>query len=283
MRSVVEALLGALGIAEPGLAALLRAADAAGIDTDALVSDLEGVVRERLFMWLVSHVDDSFSYRERKSLVERRLRANGTPLASLSADACDELVATIATAQSRIAKARTEQKTGLRHIYLSESDALLDAQGYRCASCGVPLSHRTRRSCERFPHGVEPLESPVLDHIDPFYLGGNTGNYQLLCSRCNSLKNDFTGVQEDGIVLSGNFLRNRLGEQTRRRMIFWTLCNSGRCAEAACGKTARETMLWVTKSRHTLPFAYGNLRVFCTDHAPATAKSVHDEETGIER
>ena len=204
-------------------------------------------------------------------------------MASLPAEACVELVGAIATAQSRIAKARKEQKTGLRHIYLTESDALLDAQGYRCASCGVPLSHRIRRTCARFPSGVEPLESPVLDHVDPFYLGGNTGNYQLLCGRCNALKNDFAGVQEDGIVLSGNFLRNRLGEQTRRRMILWTLCSSGRCEETACAKTPRETMLWVAKSRHTLPFAYGNLRVFCTDHAPLTAKSVHDEETVIDR
>lgn len=283
MKSVVAALLGALNAEDAGLNGLLTAAHSVGIDTEALIGDLESVVRERLFMWLVSHVDDCFSYRERKSLIERRLLANDTHLASLSVEARTELVNAIASAQSRIAKARTEQKTGLRQIYLVESDALLNDQGYRCASCGVPLSHRIRRSCERFPSGVEPLESPVLDHVDPFYLGGNSGNYQLLCGRCNALKNDFAGVQEDGIVLSGNFLRNRLGEQTRRRMIFWTLNNGATCEEPMCANTAKDAMLWVAKTRHTLPFAYGNLKVFCTEHAPATAKCVHDDEALIDR
>lgn len=283
MKSVVASLLGALGIESSKLDDLLRAAGSVGINTEALVSDLESVVQERLFMWLVSHVDNSSSYLERKCVVERRLSADKTLLALLSVEARAELVNEIATAQSRIAKARKEQKTGLSQIYVAESDALLGDQGYRCASCGVPLSHRIRRSCDRFPNGVEPLESPELDHVAPFYLGGNSRNYQLLCRRCNSLKNDFAGVQEDGIVLSGNFLRNRLGEQIRRRMIFWTLRSSGECEEGTCKKTAKDTMLWVAKSQHTLPFAYGNLRVFCTEHAPATAMCVHNEETLISR
>jgi hypothetical protein len=283
MKSVVAALLSALDIEQPQLDGLLCAARSVGIDTESLVADLEGVVRERIFMWLVSHVDDSFTYRERKSLVERRLTANATHLSSLPVEAREELVNAIASAQSRIAKARTELKTGLRHIYLVESDALLSEQGYRCAACGVPLSHRVRRSCDRFPEGVEPLESPVLDHVDPFYLGGNAGNYQLLCGRCNALKNDFAGVQEDGIVLSGNFLRNRLGEQTRRRMIFWTLCSCDKCVAGSCDRTAKESMLWVAKTRHTVPFTYGNLDVFCTEHAPASAKTVHDDEMLIDR
>lgn len=277
MKTVVDTLVSSLGLPESGLSSLMEAAASVGIDSGTLASDLERVVRERIFMWLVSSVDGSFSYQERKHIIERRLRKILPRFDLFSSATQGELVSAIATAQVRIATARTERKAGLSHIYLSECDALMTEQGYRCASCGVPLSHRTRRECERFESGVEPLETAVLDHVDPFYLGGNTANYQLLCSRCNVLKNDFTGVQEDGVVLCGNFLRNRRGEHTRRRMIFWTLSASGGCEAPECCNTSCHSMLWVDRFRSTVPFAYGNLSVYCTDHAPGSAVWIHSD------
>jgi hypothetical protein len=277
MQDVVRDLLGLLRIEHPNLDNLLCAAAAIGIDEAGLVKDLEHVVAERIYMWLVSHVDGQLNFVERKNVVRQRLNESCEPTVLSPTELLEQLVKTIASAQARIAEARGTGKIGRGSVYEHEWECLLQQQGYRCRVCGVPLSERVRGECVRFSDGLEPTGEPTLDHVLPFYLGSNLGNLQLLCRNCNSLKNDFAGVQEDGIVLSGNFLRERRGEQVRRRMMFWTLWKTKKCAIEECRRAGEESLLWIGRHSNRRPFAYGNLMVFCTDHAPTDAVWIHEE------
>lgn len=275
MQDVVRDLLGLLGIRDPSLENLLAASAAIGINQTELVADLEHVVAERIYMWLVSHVDGQLNYIERKNVVRQRLSESCEPTLLSAADSVEQLVKTIASAQARIAEAKGTGKAGKGSVYEHEWECLLQRQGYRCRVCGVPLSERARGACSRFNEGLEPLGEPTLDHVLPFYLGSNIGNLQVLCRECNSVKNDFAGVQEDGIVLSGNFLRERRGEQVKRRMIFWTLWKARACAVIECRQNSNTGLLWVGRLNDRRPFAYGNLNVLCTEHASADAVWIH--------
>jgi hypothetical protein len=272
MINIINALISAIGVSKgTRLNDLLHACELIGMDKK-IAKDLESVIEERIYMWLLSDIENNLTFSERKKTITQRFLLTNIPIPK---DKINPIVELIAESQARISVSRKDRKNGSKDIFSSDQNSLLEKQGFRCVTCGVPLSSSVRGGCGRFPDGLEPISPPVLDHILPFYLGGNDGNYQFLCNSCNALKNDYSGVQEDGISLSGNFLRKRNGEEIKRRMSFWTLWYNRFCGYPECLKGSRETLLWVDQNKKFAPVSYGNMNVFCTDHAPSSAKWIH--------
>ena len=276
MNDIIETLISAIGISKgTRLNDLLHACESIGMDTK-IAKDLESVVEERIFMWLISDLENDLNFGERKKEIAKRFS-----LTKIPKDKIGPLIDLIAKSQSNISNARNVKKNGSRDVYCCVQSSILKKQGHRCVTCGVPLSSNVRGECNRFSDGLEPEMDPALDHILPFYLGGNNNNYQFLCNSCNCIKNDYVGVQEDGISLSGNFLRERYAdEKTKRRMIFWTLWYNRICEYPECSKGSKDALLWVDQNKEFAPFSYGNLSVYCTDHAPLSAKWIHFDEVG---
>ena len=69
MRRIADHCALELGSSEFELTRLLEAAAAVGIGREALVRDLEETVVERLSMWLIGIVDDSFASEFHQALV----------------------------------------------------------------------------------------------------------------------------------------------------------------------------------------------------------------------
>lgn len=276
MNDVAIALTTLLGSSHTSLSALLEAASKIGIDRAGIEKDLAHVVAERIFMALVGRrIDNTLTYRTRKKKILRLLTENGGRLQGYARESLAGLADAIATSQVRIGEAWSERKEGINTISSSDQDKLLKRQGSRCKLCGIPLDASVRATDNRrFPGGVEPIAKPILDHAWPFYVGGNTRNLQLLCEPCNALKNDLIGVQEDGLVLSGNHLRPKGAPRRAKRVILWTLWAKSTCD--MCEATSRESILWVAAKERGLTRAYGHLNVYCGLHAPEKASYIHD-------
>ena len=276
MIDIIETLISAIGISKgTRLNDLLHACELIGME-NKIVKDLESVVEERIFMWLLYDIEDDLNFNERINEIDKRFSSTKIPK-----DKIGPLIDLIAVSHGIISNSRKFKKNVAQDVYYCVQISILEKQGYRCVTCGVPLSSNVRGKCNRFPDGLEPEMDSALDHILPFYLGGNNNNYQFLCNSCNCIKNDYVGVQEDGISLSGNFLRERyVEEKTKRRMIFWTLWYNRVCGYPGCSKGSKDALLWVDQNKEFAPFSYGNLSVYCTDHAPLSAKWIHFDEVG---
>lgn len=279
LSKIVKALLGASSRAAPptpSIDHLLDVAGDAGLDGALLRRDLEAVLVERIAMWLVGDIDEGLNYDERYGVVRSRL----APLAGETTDpeALGAVIQEVVEAQATISMAKRSSKNGIASITQHVADDVLSSQGYRCAVCGVPLRSRVRLEDHRFQNNVEPVLSEHLDHVLPFYLGGNEGNVRALCLHCNQLKQDLLGVQEDGLILSGNHLLARHAAKRRRRAAFWTLELSHGCAHTNCEHRCTTRMMFVTRSRADAPWVYGNLAVWCSEHAPQAAWWLHHQD-----
>lgn len=265
------------GLSEtPSLQERLSVCSSFGMDRRALERDLADIVEQRLAMWLLGDVASGLNYIERSEVVARRLErlSMNNPM---NAEAHRALIDVVTRCQALILSNERTAKEGKAAIAEPIFTSLLIRQDYRCAICGVPLSSRVVRPCDRFKDGQEPIFATELDHATPYYLGGNIGNGQLLCKPCNGLKNDRIGVQEDGFVISGNHVRRRGRRHIDRRMAFWALFRQPRCGVSQCETGASGSLLWLSRVSTEAPWVYGNLAILCTDHAQAGSIWIHED------
>jgi len=278
MTSLLERVAKGLGVggSVEGLEGIVRLAEHFGMDSDTLRRDLEAVAIERTVMWLVGPIDRSLNYDERLAVVRYRLEA--LRLEGIDSP-LEDAVKAIVDAQAVVAVAASSKKVGIHSISEPVADGILASQGYRCAVCGVPLRSRARKGCLRFEAGREPVAREHLDHVMPFYWGGNEGNVRALCEHCNTVKNDRMGVQEDGLVLVANHLRSKARAERWRRAAFWTLQAARGCRSSACSNSAKAGTMFVGKIEPSSPWVYGNLAVWCDTHAPVSTTWLHDQST----
>ncbi len=246
-----------------------------GIDVAQLRRDIEALVVERISVWMLGEPSAGLNYGERLNAVRRRVQ---TMLPESTRVSCAEspLIQLLVGLQLRMPQCTGVRKEGIADAPEGTTSQLMKNQGDRCAWCGVPLASRAAHVCSRFPGGVEPVAEAVLDHVLPFYLGGNVGNTQLLCRWCNELKWDRIGVQEDGVVVCGNHLRSRGAGQVRRRMALWTIASSGSCGHEGCREGPRSSVMWVRRRSEPGPWTYGNLVVECSMHAGSSGWWLHE-------
>src|SRR5262249_21721849 len=95
-------------------------------------------------------------------------------------------------------------------------------------------------------------------------------NRRILCNKCNTLKSDMIGIQEDGLVLCSNHVRPRRRAATLKKMALWTLAAGTGCI--VCGVGPREGIVITEKKNSKLPWTYGNLRITCRRHSGCGAK-----------
>lgn len=260
------------------LTSLINLCDRLGIERTEIEKDLFSVLYERILMWLIGDVEDNQNYTERKEWINYRinqlLHLQGES-SNLDEESIQKLVEYLTQTQAKIAGQRSTRKLGIGDMAESATTALLKNQKYRCSVCGVPLRSRAKLSTRFIEGGIEPVVSTALDHVAPYYIGGNSSNLQLLCQYCNSVKGDRLGIQEDGFVLSGNHVRPRESLRLRRRMAFWTVQRKRKCDKCNSGPT--DSMLWVEKKNRNAPWTYGNLSVLCNDHATEDSWWLHKE------
>lgn len=257
---------------QPNLQTLLSAYTSVGLNRDEIEEELAGVVSERIALHLLGQTQRSANFIERKHRVYLRLKnllgENGALL-----DPDGLLVRAVTRAQGSLANASAENRQGIRRLESKTALDLLELQGFRCATCGIPLRESTRRRSTHFASGLEPTGKESLDHKTPFYLVGNDTEYEILCTDCNSLKNDYIGVQEDGLVLTGNSFRPRDRTLVTRRMCFWRLRQRGGCE--ICHKGPTDSCMFTIPQRKGDPLSYDNMMVVCTDHADTSAYWLH--------
>lgn len=248
---------------------LLGAADAIGLDRDKLVGQLENVLEERIALRLITSPKSHPNFRQRRRAVHRRLAGLIEP-GSLQIDLAEEaeLVDLVTKIQTAVDMAADARRQGIGDVEIGEVSGLLEAQGFRCAACGVPLRHSIRRRTNVFSSGYEPVSEETLEHRTPFYLVGNSTAFEVLCRPCNNLKNDRLGVQEDGLVLCGNTFRPRDRTQVLRRVAFWSLNERPVCAHAHCDGGAQSSCMLLAPLIDRQPLGVDNLTHFCIEHAP---------------
>lgn len=253
---------------------LLFLAEVIGIDRQALEIDVLALMKERIAFWLLGNDVPSENFSQRKRFVDRRIRERlvdrGARLPQVVA-----LIEAIALFQGRVQSAQASRRLSISTLEEPSVRELYRQQDYRCACCGTPLLASFRKQCGRFGDGFEPVAEAHLDHVVPYYLFGNEGEYELLCSGCNLLKNDRIGVQEDGFVISGNHVRRKDEYSIRRRTAFWTLYSIRRCEHRGCNHSSKTSILLV-QPREDRIFSYGNLSVFCPEHASAGGYYLHN-------
>ena len=260
---------------------LLGAADAIGLDRDRLVEQLEDVLEERIALRLITPPKSYSNFGQRRRAVRSRLVKLIDP-AKLRIDLAEdaELVALVTKIQTAVDMASDVRRQGISDVEVGEVAGLLEAQGFRCAACGVPLRHSIRRRTNVFPSGYEPVLEETLEHRTPFYLVGNTTEFEVLCRPCNTLKNDRLGVQEDGLVLCGNTFRPRDRVQVLRRVAFWSLNEHPRCANPQCGAGSQTSCMLLAPRIGLHPLGIDNLAHFCIDHAPiGSSYWLHEERS----
>jgi 5-methylcytosine-specific restriction endonuclease McrA len=254
---------------------LLQLVQLVGIDKEQLDKDIKSLIVQRLAMWMIGHVDPTLNFDERiesvKHYLGQTLDSSGI---SYSLNHLDNVIQSIVKAQISISMAFQERKDGIQSIDELSANQLLHEQAHRCATCGTPLRSFVRKECPRFDDGLEPVLPEHLDHILPFYWGGNQNNTRLLCSKCNNIKHDWMGVQEDGLVLTANHIRSRNAKMRKKRAAFWTLSQNPFCTICEC--SSKENILWVFTTNSRAPFMYGNISIACSNHAPPRAKWLHD-------
>jgi HNH endonuclease len=104
-----------------------------------------------------------------------------------------------------LARGETED-SALRHVWVGKNhrmrivgrDALYSVCGTHCANpaCGNKLDYSLGNNIKNGKKASENM--PSLDHKIPTTRGGKdvVENYQVLCNRCNTLKNDAYGADD---------------------------------------------------------------------------------------
>lgn len=272
---VLSELADASALPTDSVESLLAICNLLGMDEAKLRTDLKALLQQRIVLWLVGEINSGYNFTERKRQIARRFRKfPDANLGEILADS-DGLLSIIAKMQSAAASARASVRTGIASVEEGYLRDLYAVQNFRCAVCGVPLHMNYRKSCDRFSDGLEPYLSPELDHVIPFYLLGNAVDYELLCSQCNSIKNDRLGVHEDGFVLSANHIRSRDQRAIARRMAFWSLYVTRHCEMEGCETNTALGVLFV-QPKHNRLFSYGNLECKCAEHASESAWWLHE-------
>jgi hypothetical protein len=256
------------------ISGLLRLAGTLGIDMGALQTEVVGLLRERILLWLIGDVRTDLGFSERRQVVLRRLKVLSPALSALHLKS--DVVTRLAEFQAAIAEAsRLPTRETLSRIDEVTCFDVLSRQGFRCAVCGIPVRERARRGSNRFPGSKEPVVRPTLEHRLPYYLVGNVTDYEILCLHCNRTKHDRVGLQEDGFVLAGNFLRRHETDRVATRTAFWTLWRHRRCICTGCQWTSADGVLFVERVSPRSPFSLDNLRPVCEEHASDRAIWLH--------
>lgn len=250
-----------------------------GVDVTSLRADLTSLVKERLLMHLIGHAPLHLNYGERQRFVAKRLRKLSGLRSDYTPTHLSPEVQPLVDIQEAVVSALNEAKDGVHSLDERSALDLIHRQGSRCAICGVPLRASIRRASRMLPDGIEPLSQKYhLDHVVPYYFFGNRGGRQILCAACNLVKNDRIGVQEDGLVISGNHVRNRGRTVIRRRMMFWTLQKSPACGHFGCLENSTTALMFVQLENKSIPYMYGNLVVRCEEHASQDAEWIHQSQ-----
>lgn len=246
------------------------------MEPEALRADLFALAEERLAMWLLGDILPTRNFLECEEQVFDRM-SRLTSIGQRGSAEVHRLVELVVETHAGISTNVATKKEGIASVAEPVLAEILTRQGYRCAVCGVPVAARASSQCRRFPDGVEPVLDCDLDHTVPYYLGGNISNVRVLCKHCNQLKSDRIGHQEDAMVINGNHLRPTSRNATRRRVIFWSLELCEGCHHDGCTFTARDTLLWVRRTKADGPWVLGNLLVECSHHAGAGAQWIHGD------
>ena len=133
--------------------------------------------------------------------------ANGALIQMFSLSASSEMVRRLAVIFRRIRSSRLDgRKTTSLDLESIKHKELMDTQNGRCAVCAHKFTDSDLFSSDEADAGYsreayEPLEGeislsnyyrkPVLDHILPYFLGGDgPENWQILCFSCNAGKGE---------------------------------------------------------------------------------------------
>lgn len=277
LSKLVDKVRDCVGGATRDIPELLELTAKIGLDRNSLEVEIIDFLEERILMWLIGPRQGSMNFSDRKRHVENRLKKL-IGLDSLnSTDTEDDIVTVLARLHADIEYYSNKRKQGIGDIGEAVATYMLKSQNYRCAVCGIPLRDVAVTSCDFFKNGVEPIAKLSLDHIIPFYLMGDAGQYQILCVWCNSLKNDRIGVQEDGFVFTSNHLRERYRTDIKKRMAFWTIARSPKCEYNGCLNSSKTSILWVRQRNKLAAWTYGNLAIECTEHASKQSWYLHSD------
>ncbi len=248
-----------------------------GMNPNALRDALSAVVAERLMMWLLGDVPTTLNFLERAELVRARLaRVGSLDLENGGEREVSLLVDKLVESHAAIVANTLSRKEGIASIPEPVLSAILSRQGFRCATCGVPVRSSVAKASQRFAEGVEPVLEADLDHTLPYYIGGNLGNVRVLCKPCNILKSDRMGMQEDALVMVGNHLRPKKRSSIERRAALWALEEARGCGMVGCGVGASDSVLWVRRARPSAPWVVWNLVTECSTHADQASRWIHE-------
>ncbi|TWT52008.1 hypothetical protein [Allorhodopirellula solitaria] len=237
-----------------------------GAPVDEIRNDLCAMVRERTIMWLLRRTT-ARNFNERTRIMTKRM-AELLRIGDQQNGAFQSVVNQLVDLEARITDAENVEKNGTSDTPEASIRDLLKGQGWRCAACGIPLKSHVRRRMPRFAEELEPISEMQLDHVEPFYIAANQTRMEVLCKECNIVKSDRLGVQEDGFVFCANHLRPKNRASTIRRMAFWTTYKTRSCEHDECAATSKDGILLVGRKNLGVAWAYGNLSVWCDNHAP---------------
>ena len=251
--------------------------DTLGDEGEQLRNEILLLLNERLFFWLISTSRPSLNFDERCRFVSKQLLEQfGSHMAVDLLAPDSELVNQLSEIQSTLASERHVKREGINTLAEPIKRTLYKRQNYRCAVCGAPFTSSERKRVPYFPDGLEPIFKASLEHIVPYYLYGNKGEFEILCTKCNSLKNDRLGINEDGLVLSNNHVRRKDGESIKKRMMFWALNKRSGCCVSECDGRPNSITMAIRKNDRRRPFCFPNLVAVCTEHATSSDIWVHD-------
>lgn len=220
-----------------------------------------GVVLERIVFACAADVPAGLNFEERRQFIETRLGIMG-----FSSPEIPNIAHILNKFLSKFPSYSSTRKMGVSSLSSSEYSSLLKASGHRCQICGIPLRSRVQGTIMARSGIREPVAKACLDHVLPFYLGGNTHNLRIICDCCNTLKSDCVGLQEDGSSLCLNTVRPRSRERAIQRIVFWSMHKGVHCTISNCGKSPMTSMIWHKRANRTLPWAETNIAFACNDH-----------------
>ncbi|MBZ0266226.1 hypothetical protein K8I28_16330, partial [bacterium] len=206
-----------LELCENNIYKLLDIANEYGIDKNELLVDLETLITEKILMYLYKPTTYVDNYIDNKNIITKRVNKSKI----IDDNIVEKISEMISKLESNYYRKEKEPRKGISNITANERNMILNNQGYRCNICGIPLSNHIRNTLK---NGFrEPKGNPTLEHDIPYYFGGNYSANVILCEKCNQLKQDFIGIQEDGLVMCSNHIRSKLNENNIiKRSMLWT-------------------------------------------------------------
>lgn len=168
-----------------------------------------------------------------------------------------DLIGSLATTLLEIEAAQLVPRTSIRDLTHTRRQALLEAQGYRCAVCGWDFSDPTPETT----NGSH--RDPTLDHKIPIRLGGDGRlNLWILCNLCNSIKREYVHVGETGPV----WIDNHVYWGREKATAFWTMYRDRSCTEAECEDGPQRGRMRVVRRGDRGPWVLDNCLTKCSVH-----------------